>query len=255
MGKRRCRWRQNVKVARASDVAKLVAQPTPGDEVSKIFGKMFEEAYTRASHVFRGDISTPYAFSFFKKGVKNRLKEWRIYSRELMVKASLAYSALVSAGVVGLRPRAMFKSYGSVLIAAQPDLISLDGRELLEFKLYPIDTYARVQSSIFAYVWERPVKLVGLIEEGDRYRAEMEVIQPPQHLMEIGVTYALAEKAAHKELWCSRRRITISSCYSCPFKQKRPMREEGDWISIFMSILDSQDEEEEPEGDWQEEQA
>lgn len=214
----RCSKRRIVKVARASDIAQLVAPPTPADEVMLRFGKIFEEEYSYANYVYYNQTFNPRAVPHrFIRKVAARLREEGIYSRELVVKAYKAYSALIAAGVVGLKPKTRFRAYGSARIAAQPDLMAIGGFTLFEFKLCPIDAYARVQSSIFAYVWERPITLVGLVEEAGRYMVEKETITPPRRLEDLGVTHELVKRVAHKQLWCKElnRPIDYDDCYTC----------------------------------------
>ncbi|MEM1631233.1 MAG: hypothetical protein QXX83_03815 [Thermofilum sp.] len=213
----RCPSRRVVKVARASDIARLIAQPTPADEVMLKFGKIFEEEYSFANYIYHRAFNQRAVPYLFIRKIAVRLRKEGIYSRDLVAKAYKAYSALIAAGVVGLKPKTRFRVYGSVRIAAQPDLRSFEGDTLFEFKLCPIDTYARVQSSIFAYVWECPVRLVGLIEEGGRYKVEAETISPPRSLKDLGITPELVETVAHEQLWCTRwgEPVDYEDCYEC----------------------------------------
>ncbi|MEM1567159.1 MAG: hypothetical protein QXI84_01635 [Thermofilaceae archaeon] len=238
-----CSRRRLVKVARASDIAKLIAPPTPADEVMLKFGKIFEEEYSFANYIYRNAYNLKRVPHLFIRKVAARLREKGIYSRELVVKAYKAYSALIAAGVVGLKPKTRFRAYSSIRIAAQPDLRSFGGGTLYEFKLCPIDAYARVQSSIFAYVWESPIKLVGLVEEAGRYRVEMETIPPPRSLKDLGITPELVEMVAQEQLWCTKwnEPVYYERCCEC----------ESEWI--FEEDWEEEWEEEEDWEEWEEE--
>ncbi|MEM2004977.1 MAG: hypothetical protein QW705_00085 [Zestosphaera sp.] len=170
-------------VARASDVAKLLSQPPAGDEVSMKFGKIFEEEYTLANHIYMrtGYTQVP---RWFARKVAARLRLEGIYSRELVVKAYRAYATLLKAGIVGVKPPTHFRMFSdSLLIGAQPDLYDESTGTYYEFKLYPINEYARAQATVFAWVLRRPVVLAGLKEDSREYmEVEKDVISPPDDL-------------------------------------------------------------------------
>jgi len=165
-----------VRVVKASEIAKLIAQPQEGDETALIFGKIFEECYTYATYLHEENFyfHAPTNRTFVKK-IAAELKAHNIYSKELVRKAYKMYSALLRAGVKGRKPKTHFKEYNDILIAAQPDLE--DGENYYEFKTYPINDYARAQCKVFSYVLGKPVVLVGLKEDENGYiNFEKEVI-------------------------------------------------------------------------------
>lgn len=173
----------NALVVKASDIAKLLSKPPEGDEVSLKFGKIFEEEYTLANHVYSRAWYTQVPKWFIRK-VAARLKAEGIYKRDLVLKAYRAYSALLNAGVVGKKPKTMFRKLTSDLfVAAQPDLYDESADTYYEFKLYSINDYARKQVEVFAWVLDKPVVLVGLNENPGGYLSvEKEVIAPPRNL-------------------------------------------------------------------------
>jgi hypothetical protein len=165
-----------VRVVKASEIAKLIAQSQEGDETALIFGKIFEECYTYATYLHEENFyfHAPTNRTFVKK-VAAELKAHNIYSKELARKAYKMYSALLRAGVKGRKPKTQFKEYNDILIAAQPDLE--DSENYYEFKTYPINDYARAQCKVFSYVLEQPVILVGLKEDENGYiNFEKEVV-------------------------------------------------------------------------------
>ena len=67
--------------------------------------------------------------------------------------------------MVGEKPRTRFREVaGSLYVAAQPDLYDSSTDTCYEFKLYPVNDYARKQAEVFAWVLGRPVVLMGLRE-------------------------------------------------------------------------------------------
>lgn len=191
----------NALVVKASDVAKLLSKPPEGDEVSLKFGKIFEEEYALANHIYSQTWHTQVPRWFTRK-VAARLKAEGIYRRDLVLKAYRAYSALISAGVVGKKPKTMFRKLTSDLfIAAQPDLYDESTNTYYEFKLYSINDYARKQVEVFAWVIEKPVVLIGLNENPEGYLSvEREVITPPRNL---GVDVNELKKIAVVEEFCA----------------------------------------------------
>jgi hypothetical protein len=196
-----------VLVVRASDIAKLLANPPEGDEVSLRFGKVFEEEYTLANHIYS---ETGYAHvpRWFARKVAARLRAEGIYSRELVLKAYRAYAALLRAGVVGEKPRTRFREVTeSLYVAAQPDLYDSSTDTYYEFKLYPINDYARKQAEVFAWVLGRPVVLVGLREgPGGYLTVEREVVQPPR---ELGVDVGRLREVAEVQEFCSDLKVPL----------------------------------------------
>jgi hypothetical protein len=185
-----------VRVVKASEIAKLIAQPQEGDETALIFGKIFEECYTYATYLHEENFyfHAPTNRTFVKK-IAAELKAHNIYSKELVRKAYKMYSALLRAGVKGRKPKTQFKEYNDILIAAQPDLE--DSENYYEFKTYPINDYARAQCRVFSYVLEQPVVLVGLKEDENGYiNFEKEVIDAENFVLpEIPPTLGELEEA------------------------------------------------------------
>jgi hypothetical protein len=196
-----------VLVVRASDIAKLLSQPPEGDEISMKFGKIFEEEYALANHIYMRSASTGVPKKFIRK-VAVRLKSEGIYSKELVVRAYRAYSALLKAGVVGEKPLTRFKEFKDfIFIAAQPDLYDSSTGTYYEFKLYPINDYARTQAKVFAWVLEKPIVLVGLKEMSNGYfDVEKEVINPPETL-DVGPEDL--KKVARTEKFCKDLKIPV----------------------------------------------
>jgi len=185
-----------VRVVKASEIAKLIAQPQEGDETALIFGKIFEECYTYATYLHEENFyfHAPTNRTFVKKIVAE-LKAHNIYSKELVKKAYKMYSALLRAGVKGRKPKTQFKEYNDILIAAQPDLE--DGENYYEFKTYPINDYARAQCKVFSHVLEQHVVLVGLKEDENGYiNFEKEVVDAENFVLpEIPPTLGKFEEA------------------------------------------------------------
>lgn len=194
-------------VVKASDVAKLLSTPPEGDEVSKVFGKIFEEEYTLANHVYEWALYSQVPRWFARK-VAARLRYEGIYRKDLVVKAYRAYAALLRAGVVGEKPPTKFREVStSLFIAAQPDLYNSSSDTYYEFKLYPINEYARAQASVFAWVLEKPVVLVGLKEDSRGYMGvEKEVINPPA---DLGVSAEDLRRMATAEDFCANLKIPL----------------------------------------------
>lgn len=86
-----------VLVVRASDIAKLLTNPPEGGEVSLRFGKVFEEEYTLANHIY-SEAGYAHVPRWFARKVAARLRAEGIYVRELVLKAYRAYAALLRAG-------------------------------------------------------------------------------------------------------------------------------------------------------------
>lgn len=197
----------DVLVVKASDVAKLLSQPPEGDEVSMRFGKIFEEEYALANHVYElaGYAQVP---KWFVRKVAARLRLEGIYRKDLVVKAYRAYAALLKAGVVGGKPPTQFREFSdSLLIAAQPDLYNESTDTYYEFKLYPINEYARAQATVFAWVLRKPVVLVGLKEDSRGYmEVEKRVITSPD---DLGVSDKDLKKIAVTEKFCRDSMIPL----------------------------------------------
>jgi len=196
-----------VLVVKASDVAKLLSKPPEGDEVLLRFGKIFEEEYTLANHIYSQAWLAQVSRWFIRK-VAARLKAEGIYRRDLVLKAYRAYAALLSAGVVGEKPRTRFRKISdNIFIAAQPDLYNESTDTYYEFKLYPINDYARKQAEVFAWVLEKPIVLIGLKEDSKGYiSVEKEIIKPSQNL-EIEISEM--RKIAEVEEFCADLMIPV----------------------------------------------
>lgn len=194
-------------VVKASDVAKLLSTPPEGDEVSKAFGKIFEEEYTLANHIYER-VWYSQIFRWFARKVAARLRHEGIYRKDLVVKACRAYAALLRAGVVGEKPPTRFREVStSLFIAAQPDLYNYSTGTYYEFKLYPINEYARAQARVFAWILEKPVVLVGLKEDSKGYmEVEKEVVNPPD---DLGVNAEDLKRIATPEDFCTNLTIPL----------------------------------------------
>jgi len=204
----RCDEVIEVLVVKASDIAKLLSKPPEGDEVSLKFGKIFEEEYALANHIYSLAWNVGKIPRLFIRKVAARLRSEGIYSRELVLKAYRAYSALLKAGVVGEKPSTHFKEFKDfIFIAAQPDLYDMFTDTYYEFKLYPINDYARVQARVFAWVLGKPIVLIGLKEGLDKYfEVEREVITPPNTL---DVSPEELRRIAHTEEFCKDLKIPV----------------------------------------------
>ncbi len=94
-----------------------------------------------------------------------------------------------------------------LFIAAQPDLYYEETDTYYEFKLYPINEYARKQTEIFAWVLGKPVVLVGLVEDKNGYlTAEKETIGLPDRL---DVDVEELKRYAVEEEFCSNLMILV----------------------------------------------
>ncbi len=193
-------------VVRASDVAKLLSKPPEGDEASAKFGKIFEEEYALANHIYERTwyVHVP---KWFVRKVAARLMAEGIYRRDLVLKAYRAYAALLNAGVIGKKPKTVFRNLtDNLFIAAQPDLYDESTETYYEFKLYPINDYARKQAEVFAWVLEKPVVLVGLKEDpGGSVSVEKEVVAPPKDLR---INVSELKKIAVAEEFCVDLTVT-----------------------------------------------
>jgi hypothetical protein len=167
-----------VLVAKASDLAKKLANPPQGTLEGMIFGKIFERLYILKNHVTPRDLD-PFILRVFIYDLKNMLELYNIYSEEMLRKGVKMYIALHKANVVGIGIPPTFRRYGDgIYIAAQPDLYSPYLDKYFEFKTYPIDEYSKKQVEIFAWVLQHPVTLVGLREAGDGYEVETMIAEP-----------------------------------------------------------------------------
>jgi hypothetical protein len=232
----KCNESIEVLVVKASDVARLLSKPPESDEVSLKFGKIFEEEYTLANHIYSWVWYAQISRWFIRK-IAARLRAEGIYSRELVLKAYRAYAALLNAGVVGEKPRTKFKRLSDRLfISAQPDLYDESTDTYYEFKLYPINDYARRQAEIFAWVLEKPIVLIGLREDTSGYLSvEKEVINPPEKL-EVDINEL--EKLAVVEEFCKDLMIPVYQYerdYQRYIRYKRLIRylEEDEDYDIF----------------------
>ena len=196
-----------VLVVKASDVTRMLSRPPEASEVMLRFGKIFEEEYALANHIYmwRWYRHIP---RWFARKIAARLRAEGIYSRDLVLKAYRAYAALLKAGVVGEKPRTRFRELAEKLfVAAQPDLYNESTDTYYEFKLGPVNDYARKQAEVFAWVLGKPVVLVGIVEDRNGYvSVEKEVIQPPEKL---DVDVAELRRHAVMEEFCSDLMIPV----------------------------------------------
>jgi len=222
-----------VLVVKASDIAKLLSKPPEGDEVSVKFGRIFEEEYSLANHLYLSAWNTKKIPRLFARKVAARLKAEGIYRRELVLKAYRAYSALLNAGVVGEKPLTQFRELAdSLFIAAQPDAYDEGSDTYYEFKLYPINDYARTQTKVFAWVLQRPVVLVGLRElPGGYFKAEKEIVVPPSTL---GVDPGELRKIATPEEFCADLGIPVHMYLRHPHRYSFKEDEYDEDVNLFL---------------------
>jgi len=167
-------------IVRASDVAKLIAKPTPASSDELKFGKIFEEEVTYAFYL--RDFMWGGVGRKFARKIAARMRAEGIYSRERMLRAYRMFSALLRlvGDIPARKPRSRAKAVGNVVIFAQPDLEldnEIDGCKYIEFKTYQLDDYARAQATVFSYVLEEPVLLVGLVSDSNGfYGIQKEVV-------------------------------------------------------------------------------
>lgn len=169
----------------ASKIAGELIKPLSSSEVNLKFGKIFEECYTKATWLHNKSVyGVRKGNKKFAAAVAAMLRDEDIYSKELVVKAYKMYSCLLKAGVTGQKPKTQFRDYNgvgnekSIGICAQPDLEDIDQQGIVyyEFKTYPINDYAVLQSKIFSWVIQEKIVLVGLREINGRYQAEIKEI-------------------------------------------------------------------------------
>lgn len=166
-----------VKVVTSSEIAALTSPPHSSSKENIIFGKIFEEEYTKATYLyeklefFGKEISKKYL-----RAVAWRLKNDGIYDKKLLIRAYRMYATLLGGGIAGRKPKTSFRKLSQeTFVAAQPDLENLG--KYYEFKTYHIDEYARSQSHVFSWVLREPIELVGMIEMGDgKFQLESEKI-------------------------------------------------------------------------------
>lgn len=172
-----------VLVVRASVVAGLLAPRPEGSEESRVFGKVFEEEFTFATHMKdrAGDSGRKNVGRIFLSRMEEHMREEGIFDPRLLARARDMYIALTSAGVTGSKPRTLFRMVSDgMYVAAQPDLETFDSaaqkERYIEFKTYPIDAFGRAQALVFSWVLEAPVLLVGLKETEGGFASQSEEI-------------------------------------------------------------------------------
>jgi hypothetical protein len=175
--------------------------------IFSVLGKIFEEECTFASKIY---LDTGYWWiprRFIRK-VATRLRAVGIYSRELIHFAYKAFSALLRIGVVGYKPKTVFRKLTeNIYIAAQPDIYNPDTDTYYEFKLYPVTStcFARKQAEIFAWVLQKSVTLVGIVIKSNGYvDIEKIVIESPG---ELKINTDDIKRVAQKELFCLQSMI------------------------------------------------
>lgn len=162
------------RVIKSSDIASLIAKPKKADEIRLKFGKIFEECYTQATWLFDKMGGSKSVNRKFIRKFAMELKNGGIYDKNLIKRGYRMYACLLSKKIIGQKPRTQFRELGDILIAAQPDLWNYD--KYYEFKTYPIDEYAKIQSKIFSWVLDEPITLVGLVENEGYVTAEIETV-------------------------------------------------------------------------------
>lgn len=85
--------------------------------------------------------------------------------------------------ITGQTPPTKAKRHNNCIITAKPDLIKYDFDNLIsEFKIYPLNNYAREQTKIFAWVFDNPICLYGVSPD---FELQKETIYPPNNIGEI----------------------------------------------------------------------
>lgn len=157
----------------SSTIAKILTDEPKGDEISRLFGKVFEELYTYYMYLHSNNIS-----DFNSKQCNQSFKDEFIYelsnyidkekAKELANKALKMKEALFQHKCIGLKPKTQIrKLYNEplVYVTAQPDLKYYNkfGTEsYIEFKTYPTTEYSIMQCKVFSWVIDRPVRLLAL---------------------------------------------------------------------------------------------
>ncbi len=193
-----------VQVVTSSEIARLLALEPVGNEESRTFGKVFEEEFTMATYLReRGSLPRELRQRFVDS-FSVHLKREGLYTKDRVRSASEMYTCLLKAGAKGHKPRTLFRELrDGVYIAAQPDLEwgPTEGAVLhyFEFKLYPLNEYARAQTRVFSWVLGVPLTLIGLRPDGPGYLAETQVIsgegfQPPVPDVSMGMVQEFCER-------------------------------------------------------------
>ncbi|MGM0605714.1 MAG: B-box zinc finger protein [Halobacteriota archaeon] len=161
----------------ASEIARSIGTlASPADETGLAFGSAFESAYShywyrRRKGGYDGYGSLKHAYypkRTFSKRIAAELRERNVYSDDRVAHAVRLFSAFLAADVRGLTPATKHRRAGDHVVYAKPDLERLGGSpDLIEFKTAPIDDYARVQATVMAWVFDRPVRLVGARTDPD----------------------------------------------------------------------------------------
>lgn len=149
----------------ASDVARAVGTlANPADKTGLQFGKIFEEEYQqywyrRQRGGFGGYGSMKYAYfpkRVFSRRIAYRLREDGIYSSERVAHAVRLFSAFLAADIQGLTPPTRHRWYRDSVIYGKPDLRKFGGDpNLIEFKIAPLDEYARIQTTVMSWCSRR----------------------------------------------------------------------------------------------------
>lgn len=188
-------------VVPASKLASLIVQPEESSEEDLIFGKIFEEEYTKLTWLYTKTFANgKYLRKMFLRTLAARLKASGFNTklvRTYTLKASRMSAALIKNGVTGRKPKTEFRHYNNeIVISAQPDLIK-DEIVYYEFKTYPLNKYALLQTKIFAWVVGKDIKLIGLKSNSEGfYKIEQRTIKVPKNLSRYGISDALVYKAA-----------------------------------------------------------
>jgi len=218
-----------MKVIRASDLAKLLTFKPGGSEEGQKFGKIFEECYSFACYLY--EELTGYGRKVTRNFLRKcaaLMREEGIYSKELVIRAYRMYSCLINCGLTGRKPKTRFRQLNDlILVAAQPDLYNW--RTYIEIKTYPLNEYARMQASIFAWVLGEPmVVLVGLHTDETGYvTAEKEKITPLLFEEAIGELEIPQNIGAIQEV-CERCRLPFRYCTCMRYEKYYDDWEEND---------------------------
>lgn len=168
----------------SSEIAKGVSPVEfNADEEALKFGKIFHEAYQEFCYRCSGflDIDEkPEWKDFFLREIEDWLWDEEIYTEELVGKAIRIFEAMVNENLMGMGiPKTVHRVRNGMTVYAKADLWDPMIEPMIEFKIGPLNDYARAQAKIQAWAYNTPVKLSGVKDDnGDQVALEVEVIKP-----------------------------------------------------------------------------
>ncbi len=172
----------------AGDVGDLAA---PADEAGLVAGKVLEEELQEFFYRrdYQYDLSGgSYSYAYRPKRVfaarfAARLREAGVHSDARVARGVRILAALLAAGIGGRTPPTEHRVHAPeqtepLVVYAKVDFVDHgDDPALTEFKSHPLDAYARVQARVAAWVYDRPVRLVGAVGT-EWVDLETEVLSP-----------------------------------------------------------------------------